>query len=117
VVELDPLRAHAGKPARVHLAGREHRVLDHDDAHAAILEADRRLRHAHVGLEADQHGGPPTSALDPLDDLGRAREAEGRLDERRRIREQPGDRSERPAVAVGVLLGQHGGHAEPAGNP
>ena len=106
MIELDALGHHPRQPALVHLARREDGILDHYDAHAALFQADGRLSDAHVGLEPDQDGRPASAALDPVDDLGRARQAEGRLDLRRDTRKHLGDRREGGTVSRRVLLGQ-----------
>ena len=51
--------AHAVKPGGVRTARRANGILDDGHAEALVEQAERRLRHADVGLESHEHGGAP----------------------------------------------------------
>src|SRR6266536_5592455 len=54
VDELEPQIAQARRSRRVRLEWRVHRVFDYDDSVAGFGKTDRRVRHAHIGLESDE---------------------------------------------------------------
>jgi hypothetical protein len=64
VVVLDARARHAGEPTTVLLAPRVRRILDDDGPQATLMQADRGLGHAHVGLEAHHHDGALASGAD-----------------------------------------------------